>query len=110
MKEAHLVLILLRDRIGWCVQHIRHRRHSRNWVVVGGFFENLVTRGGLEPKWHSHLGNYIVNTLLALHKFQAKKQITMGLNKRFDITDHPYTLEIDRFKGKPLDTNQNQPI
>ena len=39
------------------------------------FFENLVTRGGLEPKWHSHFGNYIVNTLLALHKFQAKKQV-----------------------------------
>ena len=33
------------------------------------FFENLVTRGGLEPKWHSHFGNYIVNTLLALHTY-----------------------------------------
>ena len=29
----------------------------------------------LESKWHSHFGNYIVNTLLALHKFQAKKQV-----------------------------------
>ena len=28
----------------------------------------------LEPKWQSHFGNYINNTLLALHKFQAKKQ------------------------------------
>jgi hypothetical protein len=30
----------------------------------------------LEPKWNSHFGNYIDNTLLALRKFQAKKQIS----------------------------------
>ena len=29
----------------------------------------------LEPKWQGHFGNYIDNTLLALHKFQAKKQV-----------------------------------
>ena len=28
----------------------------------------------LEPKWLGHFGNYIDNTLLALHEFQAKKQ------------------------------------
>ena len=40
------------------------------------FFESIGSQGEqLEPKWHSHFGNYIVNTLLALHKFQAKKQI-----------------------------------
>jgi hypothetical protein len=44
------------------------------------FFENLVTRGGLKPKWHSHFGNNIVNTLLALHKFQAKKQVSLSYN------------------------------
>ena len=39
-------------------------------------FESIGSQGEqLEPKWHSHFGNYIVNTLLALHKFQAKKQI-----------------------------------
>ena len=39
------------------------------------FFESIGSQGEqLEPKWHSHFGNYIVNTLLALHKFQAKKQ------------------------------------
>ena len=38
------------------------------------FFESIGSQGEqLEPKWHSHFGNYIVNTLLALHKFQAKK-------------------------------------
>ena len=40
-------------------------------------FESIGSQGEqLEPKWHSHFGNYIVNTLLALHKFQAKKQLT----------------------------------
>ena len=40
------------------------------------FFESIGLQGEqLEPKWHSHFGNYIVNTLLALHKFQAKKQV-----------------------------------
>ena len=39
-------------------------------------FESIGSQGEqLEPKWHSHFGNYIDNTLLALHKFQAKKQI-----------------------------------
>ena len=38
-------------------------------------FESIGSQGEqLEPKWHCHFGNYIVNTLLALHKFQAKKQ------------------------------------
>ena len=46
------------------------------------FFESIGSQGEqLEPKWHSHFGNYIVNTLLALHKFQAKKQIYIYVNK-----------------------------
>jgi hypothetical protein len=59
------------------------------------FFENLVTRGGLKPKWHSHFGNYIVNTLLALHKFQAKKQIYFVICiyvRVWIVTHHPNIL------------------
>ena len=50
------------------------------------FFDLFKARGGLEPKWHSHFGNYIDKTLLALHKFQAKKQLslwTVRINLRF---------------------------
>ena len=46
-------------------------------------FESIGSQGEqLEPKWHSHFGNYIVNTLLALHKFQAKKQISSAQVKQ----------------------------
>ena len=45
-------------------------RGSGGWV-----FKGLGHGVTLEPKWHGHFGNYIDNTLLALHKFQAKKQV-----------------------------------
>ena len=49
------------------------------------FFESIGSQGEqLEPKWHSHFGNYIVNTLLALHKFQAKKQIYIYICEQID--------------------------
>ena len=41
----------------------------------GKVFQTVTSVGGLEPKWHGHFGNYIDNTVLTLHKFQAKKQI-----------------------------------
>ena len=39
---------------------------------MGGFFTDLTK---LEPKWQSHFGNFIDNTSLALHKFQAKSEV-----------------------------------
>ena len=49
----------------------------------------------LEPKWQGHFGNYIDNTLLALHKFQAKKQvfpnrIENGTTQRQQQSSNPF--------------------
>ena len=44
--------------------------HCREWWV--GF--SLIS-SKLEPKWQSHFGNFIDNTSLALHKFQAKSEV-----------------------------------
>ena len=44
--------------------------HCREWWV--GF--SLISPK-LEPKWQSHFGNFIDNTSLALHKFQAKSEV-----------------------------------
>ena len=44
--------------------------HCREWWVG---FSLILSK--LEPKWQSHFGNFIDNTSLALHKFQAKSEV-----------------------------------
>ena len=48
----------------------------------------------LEPKWQGHFGNYVNNTLLALHKLRAK-------NKKSHPT--PFVGEIPKFVDELLD-------
>ena len=76
VEKVHLVLILFWDHIRWGIQHIRHCRHIRKYGSGGWVFRMLRSQGNSL----SQNGNYIVNTLLALHKFQAKKQVFPNRN------------------------------
>ena len=66
VQSFHRVLVLARGCLRGCNNHMSH---CREWWV--GF--SLIS-SKLEPKWQSHFGNFIDNTSLALHKFQAKSE------------------------------------
>ena len=67
VQSSHRVLVLARGCLRGCNNHMSH---CREWWVAFSLGQSK-----LEPKCQSHFGNFIDNTSLALHKFQAKSEV-----------------------------------